>query len=169
MKGLIYFVAVMLLSACSDDAPEVPGIAVQSLLGAGGADDAGFARAETVVEFVFPADHGAHPAYRSEWWYLTLALQNQHGDDLGVQFTLFRQALTGSANASDPWQNGQMYMAHAALTEVASATHLHDQRFARGHPSLAGATVQPLDGSFSAWLEDWRLEGLDGVFKLQLR
>ena len=42
-------------------------------------DDAGFARAQRRREFSFPADHGAHPAFRTEWWYVTGHLA---GDDV---------------------------------------------------------------------------------------
>src|SRR6266852_5135375 len=37
----------------------------------GDLDSAGYARAEHVRAFQFPRDHGAHPAYRTEWWYFT--------------------------------------------------------------------------------------------------
>lgn len=124
----------------------------------------GFARATVVREFEFPQDHGAHPSFRSEWWYLTCPLQGAAGE-FGVQFTLFRQGLSGShqlraQGEQDPittqWRNGQIYMAHAALTSVADGEHLEASRFARGHPRLAGVTVEP----FAAWLENWRLNGV---------
>jgi predicted secreted hydrolase len=47
-------------------------------------------------------------------------------------------------------------MAHLALTDVGDNRHLHEQRFARGHPKIAGVTTQP---SFRAWLDDWVLQG----------
>jgi predicted secreted hydrolase len=41
----------------------------------------------------FPADHGAHPAYRIEWWYLTANMTGPDGTPYGLQWTLFRSAL----------------------------------------------------------------------------
>ncbi len=125
----------------------------------------GFARAEHPRAFTFPEDHGPHPTFRSEWWYLTLVLEDGSGSELGVQFTLFRQALrpeAGAPEAAGPeavgqnnrWQTPQIYLAHLAVTDVASEQHLAFERFARGHPALAGARSVP----FAVWLEDWRLE-----------
>src|SRR5258708_7678493 len=43
--------------------------------------------------FSFPADHGPHPEYRIEWWYVTANLTGKEGAAYGVQWTLFRQAM----------------------------------------------------------------------------
>ena len=175
---------------------------VGRMLGGGGEAE-GFAEASSPRPFRFPEDHGAHPAFRSEWWYLTFALEAIDGDsavrseggtpssrssfeafppparphstasagfrasetptrtegsrrrEFGVQFTLFRRALFAGGDPADPWRNGQAYLAHFALTDVAAGTHRHAERLARGHPDLAGAEVA--DGRAVAWLEDWRL------------
>ena len=47
---------------------------VGRMLGGDG-DAEGFAQASSPRPFRFPEDHGAHPAFRSEWWYLTFALE----------------------------------------------------------------------------------------------
>src|SRR5687767_1541598 len=39
--------------------------------------------------FVFPRDHGAHPEYRLEWWYVTGWLNALSGP-VGFQITFFR-------------------------------------------------------------------------------
>ena len=153
----------------------------------GGDDDAeGYAQASSPRPFRFPEDHGAHPAFRSEWWYLTFALEDLASPstwlapatsptgqefrasetptrpsgragarEFGVQFTLFRRALFPGGDPTDPWRNGQAYLAHFALTDVGAQTHRHAERMARGHPELAG--VEVADGRAAAWLEDWRL------------
>ena len=54
---------------------------------------AGFARAETARELIFPADHGSHPEFATEWWYLTGSLTSADGDLFGFQATWFRSAL----------------------------------------------------------------------------
>ena len=110
MSALVLFVSLGLFGGCGletisgNDNPDhlqvleqtsgssaTPALRVGQVLG-GEAD--GFARASKVVPFVFPRDHGAHPDYRSEWWYLTCPLRATGGSEYGVQFTLFRQALT---------------------------------------------------------------------------
>ena len=42
----------------------------------------------------FPRDHGPHPGFRIEWWYLTANLRDAAGTDYGVQWTLFRIPLS---------------------------------------------------------------------------
>src|SRR5436305_9506827 len=45
-----------------------------------GADAGGFAQVVPGKQLVFPADHGAHPDYRIEWWYLTANLKDAQGN-----------------------------------------------------------------------------------------
>ena len=124
------------------------------VLGLGDAGGA-FAKADGPRAFQFPEDHGAHPAYRNEWWYLTCALRAPAGREFGVQFTLFRRALFAGGVAGDPWRNGQAYLAHFAVTDVQRGVHLEAERLARGHPRLAGAQVT--EEGVRIALEDWRL------------
>lgn len=126
-------------------------------------DAQGYAQAESVVPFVFPRDHGPHPSFRSEWWYLTANVHNQRGDEFGVQFTVFRQALAAAAEPANPWQTNQVYLAHAAVTGVLEQRHWHEERLARGHPGLAGVTAEP----FRVWVDGWELAGRDGRFDAQ--
>ena len=53
----------------------------------------GFARVTPGRTFSFPADHGPHPEFRIEWWYVTANLRDAAGSAHGAQWTLFRQAL----------------------------------------------------------------------------
>lgn len=150
------------LPAPADDQRPASG---QLRLGAvlGDTDLSGFSRADRPRRFQFPDDHGAHPSFRSEWWYLTLVLSDAEGADIGVQFTLFRQALTPDPAASgNRWRSNQVYLAHLALVDVASGQHLAQERFARGHPALAGVQADP----FALWLEDWRLDAREDHWRL---
>lgn len=153
-------------TACSERTPEPLRSGGQLRLGSvlGETELAGFSRADGPRAFVFPNDHGPHPAYRSEWWYLTLVLADDAGRDLGVQFTLFRQALAPSnGGGGNRWRSNQVYLAHFAVSDTANGVHRSDERFARGHPELAGVEAAP----FSLWLEDWRLQEAAGVWRLQ--
>ena len=146
--------ALVSLSGCGD--PHGPAgagaLRVATLLG--GPSEAGFLAADAVQPFAFPRDHGAHPRFRQEWWYLTAALEDPSaGEEYGVQFTLFRRALAADAGQG-PWRSAQVFLGHFALTDVERERHVEAERFARGHPRLAGVRSAP----FAAWIEGWRLE-----------
>lgn len=109
---------------------------------------------------VFPRDHGPHPGYRIEWWYLTTNLNDAKGRAYGGQWTLFRLAVRppGEREPSDAWQNDQVFMAHFAITTPDD--HVSFQRYSRSRQdqemSRAGVTAEP----FSAWLDDWVLQSI---------
>jgi predicted secreted hydrolase len=137
-----------------------------------GGDTAGFERALEPRPFRFPEDHGPHPGFRTEWWYLTGHLEAEDaaavGDpsgagarrEFGFQLTFFRSALAPDAPGRDSaWSTNQLWMGHFALTDVGSGRHLHEERFARGAAGLAGAEADP----FRVWLEDWELARLPGA------
>ena len=136
----------LVMGACAGPEPrtDAPGLRIGDVLGSGPAG-AEFARANNPRVFEFPADHGAHPEFRSEWWYLTLALQDGDGREFGVQFTIFRQALFPGGPANDPWRNGQAYLGHFAVTDVEARLHREAERLSRGHPALAGARAARAD------------------------
>nr|WP_163501285.1 lipocalin-like domain-containing protein [Halomonas socia] len=128
-----------------------------------GAEAEGYAEAGPGQPLRFPDDHGPHPDYRIEWWYLTANLADEQGQPLGIQWTLFRQALAppdaSPVEPTRPWHSRQLWMAHAAVSR--GERHLVEERFARGltlpdaeaRRAQAGAVAEP----FAAWLDDWRL------------
>ena len=158
MRAVLLTLA-LLIAACSSETPE-DSLAVGDALG--GVAAAGFARADSPRQFIFPADHAAHPAYRNEWWYLTGNLETTAGNPLGYQLTLFRIALApGSPESPSAWATHQVWMAHVAVSDVAAAEHHHAERYARGAAGLAGQSMRP----FRVWLEDWQIRGKpDGSF-----
>jgi len=121
----------------------------------------GFAEVVPGTELVFPRDHGPHPGFGIEWWYLTANMTDAQGRDLGLQWTLFRQALTPEGPDTG-WQSNQLWMGHAAVTT--QARHHFAEVFARGGIGQAGVTAAP----FAAWIDDWRMAGPD-FDTLQLR
>src|SRR5260370_4309230 len=80
-----------------------------------GKDAEGFAPVVPGRSFSFPADHGPHPDYRIEWWYLTANLWDASGTAYGVQWTLFRQAARSGAQG-EGWANHQLWMGQRAVT-----------------------------------------------------
>lgn len=119
-----------------------------------GDDAAGFAAVVPGRVIAFPADFGAHPDYRIEWWYVTANLKDKAGVAYGVQWTLFRQALEPGPQR-DGWANQQVWMGHAAVTSA--ATHRFSETLARGGIGQAGVSAQP----FQAWIDDWSFESVD--------
>ena len=107
----------------------VPGLRVNTVLGDDGEQDDTFLKASAPRTFLFPKEHGAHPGYRSEWWYLTAVLSDADGNDYGLHYTLFRQALTPDRTGTGPWHTGQAYLAHLALTDVSQQQHLEAERY----------------------------------------
>jgi predicted secreted hydrolase len=137
-------------------APRAPGVAVAAALG-GSAD--GFARALAPRPFVFPADHGPHPEFRTEWWYYTGNLHAAGGRHFGFQLTFFRIGLAPSmAERASAWASREAYMAHFALTDTAGRRFTAASRLSRAALGLAGAQAVP----FKVWVEDWSAEGLAG-------
>src|SRR5512141_299424 len=106
--------------------------------------------------FSFPADHGPHPDFRIEWWYLTANLKGPTGAAYGVQWTLFRQAARPGTQG-EGWANQQLWMGHAAVTRADS--HRSSEKFARGGVGQAGVETKP----FQAWIDAWQVRGLDGM------
>ncbi|WP_299196386.1 lipocalin-like domain-containing protein [uncultured Tateyamaria sp.] len=118
-----------------------------------GSDADGFAVPQPGRQFDFPADHGPHPDYRIEWWYLTANLKAADGTSYGLQWTLFRSAL--APGESEGWRSPQVWFAHAAVTTPDA--HFATERFARGGIGQAGVQADP----FRAWIDEWTMEGPD--------
>jgi predicted secreted hydrolase len=102
----------------------------------------GFSQPHPEPVFDFPADHGAHPDYRVEWWYLTANLRSSD-----------RTAL--APGEAEGWASPQVWFAHAAVTTP--DRHLATERFARGGIGQAGVEAAP----FHAWIDEWYLKGPD--------
>ena len=130
------------------------------------ADTLGFARAEVPVlsgvdglrPLAFPADHGPHDDFQTEWWYYTGNLTAETGEHFGYQLTFFRRALTSPDQRSardSAWAADQVYMAHLALTDVSGGKHYAFEKLAHGAAGLWRAQAEP----FRVWLEDWSVVG----------
>ncbi|MEM1429166.1 MAG: lipocalin-like domain-containing protein [Pseudomonadota bacterium] len=116
-----------------------------------GTDADGFAVPTRGVPLSFPQDHGPHPAYRIEWWYLTANLTTSDGREGGIQWTLFRAALDPGGDLGDGWRSSQIWLGHAGLT--LPGRHRYAERLGRGGIGQAGVRAAP----FAAWIDDWAL------------
>ena len=149
---LIQTLLLALLLALSGCEPTPPPAGFAGLGGQAG----DFAQVKPGKVFSFPADHGAHPDFRIEWWYLTANLEDAQGQRFGVQWTLFRSALApGSIETG--WSNRNLWIGHAGLTSANG--HHSAQTLARGGIGQAGVNAVP----FNAWIDDWHLRSQPGA------
>lgn len=129
----------------------VPPATTQGFAGFG-TDIEGFAIPRPGRVFDFPRDHGAHPDYRVEWWYLTANLTGPDGTAYGLQWTLFRNGFA-PGDTGEGWRAPQLWMGHAAVTTPDA--HYATERLARGGIGQAGVIADPFD----AWIDDWQMAG----------
>ncbi len=124
-----------------------------------------FAVVEPGVAVTLPRDHGSHPAFRTEWWYVTGWLRTEAGEPLGFQVTFFRsRPATVATDNPSAFAPHQVIIAHAAISDAARGRLWHDQRIARAGFGLAGATEHDL----RVWLDHWHLERREGRFSARI-
>ncbi len=169
------FIAITLLAsllACDqkphDRADQITdqstGVSLHSELGGSAT---GFERACSPRQFNFPIDHGAHPAFRNEWWYITGNLTNAAGRRFGFHITFFRIAneptsLKTNTRELNNWSSREFYMAHFAVTAEDGEIKTYE-RFSRAAAGLAGAAADLARAAtdetsvVKIWLDDWQL------------
>lgn len=164
---IVTLTALLVRQSLDAEGAAQPEAALESLPVAGSA--AGFARATEPDAIEFPRDLGPHDDYQTEWWYYTGNLATADGRPFGFQFTIFRRALVppGELAAGDSdWRNGQVYLAHFAVSDIGAGEFHAAERFSRGAAGLAGAQADP----YRVWLEDWSVEQIaPGQVRLRAR
>lgn len=108
----------------------------------------------------FPADYGAHPDFRTEWWYVTGWLHTPDGPR-GFQITFFRSRPDVEQGNPSAFSPKQILLAHVALSDPKVGKLMQDQRIARQGFGLASAA----SGDTRVTLGDWQLvRGADGTY-----
>lgn len=114
----------------------------------------------------FPADFGAHPEFRTEWWYVTGWLKTADGKPLGFQVTIFRSRTEHDPANPSAFAPRQLVIGHAALSDPALGRLAHDQRSAREGFGLAYAKP----GTTDLKLDDWRMRrAADGSYTVSVK
>jgi predicted secreted hydrolase len=159
MIKLIFVISLLtLLASCTKDGEVNENENLELSKAMSSLDNSEFERALETREFKFPEDHGAHPGFRTEWWYFTGNLASMDNRKFGYQFTIFRTALTGQKPVrKSGWNTNQIYMGHFALTDINNERFYFDEQFSRDGNELAGAEAEP----FRVWLEDWVIAGIN--------
>lgn len=106
--------------------------------------------AVTPRPLVFPRDHGAHPEYRTEWWYLTGQLDTQP-QPVGIQITFFRARTPIDPANPSRFAAHQLVIAHAAIADPQRGSLLKDERVARAGFGLAQASEADTDVQLDRW------------------
>lgn len=100
-----------------------------------------------------PRDGGAHPAFRTEWWYVTGWLVDDTGHERGFQVTFFRVRSGIGEDRPGRFSPAQLMFAHAAIADPEHGRLLHTERRARASGEVAGAGTERT----AVWLGDWTL------------
>ena len=137
-------------------------IACACLCGGAAAQD--YAQVQPGHELQFPRDHGSHPQFRTEWWYLTGWVKDARGRDLGIQITFFRNRPRLAEDNPSRFAPRQLLFAHAALADAKAGRLLHDQRAARAGFGLAEAG----EGRTDVAIDDWSLRQTAGGYSASI-
>lgn len=111
----------------------------------------------------FPRDHGSHPEYRTEWWYITGWIE-AGGAPLGVQITFFRNRPRIAELSRSRFAASELLFAHAAIADPAAGRLVHDQRAARSGFGLARAGMATTDVA----IDDWSLALADDRYRARI-
>jgi predicted secreted hydrolase len=158
VTGLFFGGAKLILGLCG-----LAGAAIAVFAASEPADDAaGYLAVTGPCRLVFPADHGAHPGYRTEWWYYTGNLVTSEGRRFGYQVPIFRRQIAPPSDRLDwpqtpsAWRTQQVFLAHIALSDFNGRQHHFAEDVSRGAVGLAG--VIQSDENTAVFLKHWRID-----------
>ncbi|MHB2019181.1 MAG: lipocalin-like domain-containing protein [Candidatus Xenobia bacterium] len=122
---------------------------------------AGWQIARPGYVYHFPADHGSHDTYKTEWWYYTGHLDASNGNEYGYELTFFRVGLAEGKHRSR-WYPTQLYLTHFAISDAAHGRFRFWEKTNRAGLGAAGAA----SGTLHVWNEGWEAVG-NGPIKLR--
>lgn len=112
----------------------------------------------------FPSDHGSHPNFRTEWWYVTGWLSTEAGENLGFQVTFFRTKPAIDERNPSAFTPRQLLIAHCAVSDPARGRLWQDQRIRRVGLGLAEASV----GDTDVWIDRWTLKRESDIYRVRI-
>ena len=124
----------------------------------------------------FPRDHGAHPDFKTEWWYFTGNLQDAHARKFGYQLTIFRQGIQFTpVQTKSKWAVRDFYFGHFTISDIAAGQFHVAERVTRGALGEASAATDRMNVKLGPWTiqqkpgtESYRLSATDPAFALNL-
>jgi len=107
--------------------------------------------------WMFPRDHGAHPNFKTEWWYFTGNLEDARpgasARKFGYQLTLFRQGIQFTpAQSTSRWAVRDLYFGHFAISDLAAGKFHVAERVSRGALGEAKAAPDRMDVALGPWM-----------------
>jgi predicted secreted hydrolase len=122
----------------------------------------------------FPRDHFDHPDFQTEWWYYTGNVKSPDGRRFGFELTFFRQGVDRDAQPAGAWDVLDLYLAHAALSDLDGGKFLHAERTNRAGPGIAGVSEPQRRIWNGNWQVTWQgdeqaLNVIEKRFSLHLR
>jgi len=100
----------------------------------------------------FPRDHGAHPNFKTEWWYFTGNLRDAQAHRFGYQLTIFRQGIQFTpAQAQSKWAVRDFYFGHFTISDLAAEKFHVAERVSRGALGEAKAGTDRMDVALGPW------------------
>ena len=124
--------------------------------------DSDFLTVTGPCNLIFPKDHGPHPGYRTEWWYYTGNLQSDAGAPYGFQLTFFRRQISppGAQNKwpkpHSAWRTQQIYLGHAAISDISKKRYLPSERIAREALGIAGVSQKASEANI--FIKNWSVK-----------
>jgi len=137
------------------------------------AETGGFLQVSDGCRLEFPRDHGVHSGFRTEWWYYTGNLETADGRRFGFQFTIFRRQLRpprtdplAPGEQRSAWRTEQVYLGHAALSDISGNRHLQAETLGRGMNLLAGARHQ--EDTTRVFVRQWQVSITPAAHRLSV-
>jgi predicted secreted hydrolase len=158
----------------------------------------GFRQVIEPRKFEFPRDHGPHPEFRQEWWYVTGNLDSTRGERFGFELTFFRIGLvppgagraeaersadssgvaagpsvgpSGEANGTRAPAGGSEWRTRQVYLAHFAITDVArgEFRFAEKFSRDALGLAGAQAQPFRVWLDDWVLGEAEAGWKLHAR
>ena len=125
----------------------------------------------------FPQDHGAHPHFKTEWWYFTGNLRDAQQRSFGYQLTLFRQGIQFTpAQSQSRWGVRDFYFGHFTISDLAAEKFHVAERVSRGALGEAKAATDRMDVALGPWTieqkegtEEYRLKARETDIEIDLQ
>ncbi len=100
----------------------------------------------------FPRDHGAHPNFKTEWWYFTGNLKDANQRKFGYQLTIFRQGVQFTpAQVTSHWAVRDFYFGHFTISDLAADQFHVAEKVSRGALGEAKAAPDRMDVALGPW------------------